>query len=472
MTRHKIVLYNPQAVFFTMPLALVAVGSYLDPAKYDVRIIDGRLENDPVGAVLGELDHALCLGVTVLTGAPIRDALHISRAAKSRRPDLPVVWGGWHPSLFPEETLEESSVDIAVTGQGEDTFAAIVERLAEGERSMDGVLGCAWKDRGAASHLNPPRPLKDINAFPAASYDLIDVERYFRLKRDRQLDYISSQGCNFRCTFCADPYVYQRAWKALAPERMGEELEVLWKRYRFRDVGMQDETFFTHKRRVEAIADEFIARKLGFTWTATMRADQGFRLDDALLAKCKRAGLRRVKIGVESGSQAMLDWMKKDITVAQVFDSAEKCLRHGIGVIFNIIVGFPGEPPESVAESLGVAKKLRAMSPDFEVAIFYYKPYPGNPIADTLVQEGYRFPRTLDAWAEFDYVGSSGPWVTKEKHDLIERFKFYQRIAWGHPRRLRAPLQSLARWRCARDFYALPIEKAIVEKLRPMPKLS
>jgi radical SAM superfamily enzyme YgiQ (UPF0313 family) len=482
MKRHKVLLYNPQAVFYTMPLALIAVGSYLDPARYEVIIVDGRLERDPVAAVLAHVDEALCLGVTVLTGAPIRDALRVSRAAKARRPDMPVVWGGWHPSLFPRECLAEPSVDITVQGQGEETFAEIVERLAQGERTMAGVPGCAFKAVSSSAlnvpsetgnvQLNPPRPLKDVNGFPAANYALIDVERYFRRKRNRQLDYISSQGCRFRCTFCADPYVYKRGWVALEPERMGQELEALWKRYGFQDVNMQDETFFTQRKRVEAVADEFIARKLGFTWTATMRADQGFRLDDALLAKCKRARLRRVMIGIESGSQSMLDWMKKDIRIEHVFDSAEKCLRHGIAAIFNFIVGFPDEPPESVTETLRVAKQLRAMSPDFEIAIFYYKPYPGNAIADGLLRQGYPFPCTLEEWAEFDYVGSSGPWVTKEKHDLIERFKFYQRIAWSHPHPLRAPIQALARWRCRRDCYAWPVEKAIIEKLKPRPRLS
>ena len=129
-TRQKVILYNPAAVFYTMPLALVAVGSNLDPARYDVRIIDGRLEEDPVKAVLAELNGALCLGVSVLTGAPIRDALRIARAAKAYRPDLPIVWGGWHPSLFPTDTLAEPSIDVTVQAQGEVTFRELVDRLA------------------------------------------------------------------------------------------------------------------------------------------------------------------------------------------------------------------------------------------------------------------------------------------------------------------------------------------------------
>src|SRR5207247_11199983 len=91
--RRKVVLYNPRCTFYTMPLALIALASRLDAAEYDVRILDRRLEPDPAAAVLEHADEAICLGITVLTGAPILDALEITRAARERRPDLPVIWG-------------------------------------------------------------------------------------------------------------------------------------------------------------------------------------------------------------------------------------------------------------------------------------------------------------------------------------------------------------------------------------------
>src|ERR1700676_4081103 len=105
LKRLKVVLYNPQAVFFTMPLALLAIGSELDPDIYEVVIIDARLDSDAENTVLSHIPEALCLGVTVLTGAPISDALRISRSAKRARPDLTVLWGGWHPSMFSRECL-------------------------------------------------------------------------------------------------------------------------------------------------------------------------------------------------------------------------------------------------------------------------------------------------------------------------------------------------------------------------------
>ena len=521
----KILLYNPQAVFYTMPLALIAVGSALDPARYDVRIIDGRLVADPVRALLAEADGALCLGVTVLTGAPLRDALRVSRAVRAQRPNLPIIWGGWHPSLFPEQCLSESSVDTVVIGQGEDTFVEMVERLAQ-ERWFDGVLGCAYKPRecpisssssssssseqSSAFALrssitnyqspitnyqlpitNPPRPLRDLNALPAHNYDLIDVEAYYRLKGKRQLDYISSQGCRFRCAFCADPFVYQRGWYGLAPARMTRELAAIHAQHPFDEISFQDETFFTAAKRVAEISDALIAANLlqhptanvqlptsnfqppRVQWTATMRADQGARLGDAALAQAKRAGLRRVMIGVEAGSDEMLKRIKKDITIAQVMDSAEKCRQHGIGIIFNLIVGFPHESDQSILASLDVAKQLRAMSSDFEAAIFFYRPYPGNELADDLLRNGYQFPQTLEQWAAFDYIGGKSEWVSQAMWERVERFKFYQKHAYGHDDDVkRLPLKLLSRWRIQRDYYAFPFEQRVVEWLRPPQALS
>src|SRR5690242_19609528 len=100
MPRQKVVLYNPQSVFYTMPLALLALGSYLDPDQYEVRILDGRIDDELT--VLKECYDAICFGVTVLTGAPIHDALKMTRKVKARFPRIVTAWGGWHPSLFPE----------------------------------------------------------------------------------------------------------------------------------------------------------------------------------------------------------------------------------------------------------------------------------------------------------------------------------------------------------------------------------
>jgi len=477
VSRRRVVLYNPRAVFFTMPLGLLAVGSHLDRSRYEVVLVDGRLETDPVAAVLAAIggDHGreapFVLGVSVLTGSPIQDALDVSRAAKARHPELTVVWGGWHPSLFPEGCLEEPSVDVTVQAQGEETFAEIVRRLDAGE-SLEGCAGCTHREEGGVPRREPPRPLAPLTDFVSHDYGLLPVERFFALKGKRQLDVVTSQGCRFRCAFCADPFVFGRKWVGLPPERVGEELESLHRRFAFADVNFQDETFFTSLERVAGIAEELIRRRLPSTWAATMRADQGDRLPDDAWAACKRSGLRRLLIGVEAGTQEMVDRIRKDIRLEQVLRCAERCLRHGVAAQFPFIVCFPGESDASVEATLDFARRLAAMSPTFQTPVFFFKPYPGTPLTEDAVKHGFRLPATLDEWARFDFYAGDGPFTTPARTRLVERFRWYEKHAYGAAPAWKRPVAALARWRCERRAFRFPVEKAVGELLFPEPVLS
>lgn len=470
--KKTIVLYNPYAVFYTMPLALLAIGSYIDTSKYNVVIIDGRLEKDPMKKIEAALkNNGICFATTVLTGSPIKDALKYSRLVKSKFPEMPVVWGGWHPSLFPEQTLREKSIDVVVKGQGEVTFKELLERF-ENKENLEGLKGISYKIEEEIVN-NAERSMVDINAFPAFNYDLIDVNAYMNLSGRKQIDYISSQGCRFRCTFCADPFMYKRGWYGFSAERMGDEIEALWKKYQFKHVHFQDETFFTNSKRVKAIAEEFIKRKLPITWFGTMRADQGIRLEEEVWEICKKSGLEKIMIGMEAGTQEMLDWMKKDIKLHHVFESAEKCIKYKIAINFSVIVGFPGESESSISATLDMVKKLREMSSDFHMGIFYFKPYPGNKIADELIEKGYNFSSSLEEWSNFDYVGAGkSEWISPQKVKEIENFKFYQNIAFNKKTPLKFIFQALAKWRLEHKNYQFPIERKMKEWMMPSQKMS
>lgn len=469
--KKTIVLYNPYAVFYTMPLALIAIGSYLDADKYNVVIIDARIEKNPLEKIKTALsNNGVCFATTVLTGAPIKDAQDISRKVKALFPKIPVVWGGWHPSLFPEQTLNEPSIDIIVKGQGEITFKELLERF-ETNTSLEGLQGICYKNSENKVITNQERTMVDINDFPAFNYDLIHIPDYMKLSGRKQLDYISSQGCRFRCSFCADPFMYKRGWYGFSAERMGDEIEALWKKYKFEHVHFQDETFFTNSKRVKAIAEEFIKRKLPISWFGTMRADQGVRLEDEVWEICKQSGLEKVMIGMEAGSQEMLDYIQKDIKLEQVFDSAAKCIKYDIGINFSIIIGFPGESEESINSTLSMVTELRKMSSKFNMGIFYYKPYPGNKIADELLAKGFNFATSLEEWSDFDFVGTKkSEWIREEKVREIENYKFYQQLAFN--RREIPVLKNIAKWRIEKKMYAFPVERKLKEWLMPTQKMA
>ncbi len=455
-----------------MPLALLAIGSNLDSEAYEVIIVDGRLDQDPMGQLQPHLADALCFGVTVITGAPIKDALRVSEQVKNLNPNLAVIWGGWHTSLFPVQPLEDHPfIDITVQGQGEHTFSELVRALDQGT-DLSQVRGIAYRKNGHAIK-NQKRHLVNMDEMPAINYDLINVERYFLKKGRRQFDYISSIGCFYRCAFCADPNVYERKFSAISPEKMLIQLTQYQQKYDFTDLNFQDETFFTYPKRIETFARGIVSQNLSFSWAATMRADQGTRLTNNQWLLLKKSGLRRLLIGVESGSQEMMDWMKKDIKLTQVFHCARKCRDLDIAVIFPFIVGFPNESEKSVVETIRVIKKLRKQSSNFDTPIFYFKPYPGSQITQDVVEGGYQLPQSTTEWGEFDYIGSSGPWVTSTKERFFEAFKFYLKLAYGRKKSaLIYPLRKLSQWRCERNWFKFPIEKYIIEFIRPAQKLS
>lgn len=469
--RRKVLLYNPHAAFFDMPLALLAIGSALDPARYQPIIIDGRMDDNAIELLAQHADEAICMGVTVITGRPIHNALEVTRAIKARFPRLPIIWGGWHTSLFAKEPLQDiPEIDVTVQGQGEATFRQLVDHFERGEL-LDDVQGITYRRLGEIVQ-NTGRALQPMEGFGRVNYDLIDVERYFQKKGRRQFDYISSTGCYFRCAFCADPFVFGRKFTAIPPEQMCEDLAYYHSKYKFTDLNFQDETFFTYAKRIKGFAEGLVKLNLGFSWAATMRADQGERLGDEVWQMLKESGLRRVLIGVESGSQEMMDWLKKDIKLTSVLWCAEKCKELGIAINFPFIVGFPGESEKSVRATVDLVRQLNAKAENFDTPIFYFKPYPGSSITDEVVKQGYRLPQHTEEWAQFDFYKSSGPWVSKEKERFFEAFKFYLKLAYGKKRRFAAPLHALAKWRVEKEVFVFPIEKYAIEKLRPKAQLT
>ncbi len=469
--KKTILLYNPRTVFYDMPLALLAIGTQVCES-YNVVIVDARLDKDPAAIFNAHKEDLLLVGITSLTGAPLKDAIAFSELVKQLDATIPVIWGGWHTSLFPEQVLKDvDAVDVSVQGQGESSFKELVDAYANGT-SLQGIAGIVYRTETGEIVKNAPRVMEDMNEMLRLNYDLIDVERYFKAKGRRQFDIITSTGCFFRCTFCADPFVFSRKFSGLLPNRVFEDLMHYHRKYQFDDVNFQDETFFTYPKRILEMAKAIKDAGTPFTWAATMRADQGSRMTLEDFQLCKDGGLRRLLIGVESGSQEMMDWLKKDIKIEQVRLCAERCRELGINVIFPFIVGFPKETDRSIAATKSMIRELALMSEGFETPVFYFKPYPGTQITDEVVKDGsYKLPESIQEWSDFDYIGSKGPWVSDGLYQEMERYKFYLR---GHRQNktVLRPLRWVSRYRIKHLYFRFPIEKAIVERIQPQKELS
>ena len=467
-----VILYNPAAPYYTLPLQFLALASVIDRDRYDVVIVDARIERSVrrAHALVRELlPRAVCVGVSVITGTPIRDAAALSAMVKREAPGVPVVWGGWHPSIYPEECLRQGHADYCIAGQGEMTFAELLDAIGSGG-GFDRIEGLARLAGDGSFVRNPDRKFIDINRFPGYDYGLLPLERYFTLKGERQIDFYSSQGCPYRCAFCADPTVYGRRWSGLRGPRMLFDVFDAVERYRVDDVLFQDENFFANRNRVLEFCRGVNERGNRFTWAATSRADQIAPLDDAFLGELARAKCRKVMIGAESGSQEMLDLMKKDTLAEEALISAEKLARHGIGAAFGFIVGFPEEDFSRTLETLRTISAIKRINPAFEFNIFFFTPYPGTELFRYIVDKGYRVPQSLAAWSDIDFILYAGYWVKPRERKFVERFKFYTKVATERPPAgsgaLWGPIRSLAAARVRNDFYTLPVEKELLTFVR------
>ncbi len=477
----RVVLFYPRTgvPVNRAPLSLLALAPVLEKAGYEVEIVDARLDDDFEHTIRKLSRSALCIGVSSMTGFQIRDGLAASAAAKEQ--GAFVVWGGFHPTLLPEQTVSHPLVDAVVRGQGELTLLELVQRLEKGDE-LKGLLGLSYKYGREVQH-NPERLLEDVNKFPPLAYHLINVEKYCVKDEasDKTLDYITSRGCVHRCAFCAISRFYGRKWFPLSSRRVVEELKSLVWRYRIKGVRFQDDNFFVDRRRVVEICRGIVEEGLDIGWSASCRCDYVAGFSDELMGWISRSGCRSLLLGAESGSPRILELIKKDITVSDILRSAEKCKKFGIVPEYSFMVGFPGETYGDVYMTIRVMEKLREINPESHLSLFIYTPYPGTPLYEFSLKHGLREPRSLEEWAFFSYDVAVSPWLTKEYGEMLEELCF---ITWlvHHPslkhkvskKSLGVLLEALGkiesiRWKTR--FLKLPLEPRIIKWLRKYEKL-
>lgn len=462
----------------TPPLGTLAIAGLLEREGLPFIHIDQRTEPSTEKLVLDAIRQgALCIGVCAQTGPQISYAIALIRAVKSEFPKFPVIWAGWHGSILPEQTLSHPDVDILIRGQGEATTLEVLERLRNGV-SMAGCLGAAHKEDGKPV-VNPERPMIDLDDLPPMAYHLVDLKKYpgpshrRRSPHDRYTTFRSSQGCPWRCAYCADPLVFSRRWKKLGAKRTVDELENLVVKHGITYVDFVDDTFIIDPARTEAIAKEIIRRKLPLKWSACARTGMIAKLSDEAWKTLADGGCDLIHPGVEASTQEMLDFIHKDERAENTLLAADKLKKAGVSGLYAFMTGFPGEPAEMVDETFRVVRRLKEIDPNNIMPVNFYVPYPGNVLYDRSRGLGFEPPTRLDEWANFGTrAGKATPWLSSEfKAKVMKHDKFYLPAAFPSrfmqfkmengplPMRLLYKLlHKVARWRVERDWYGLDID--------------
>jgi anaerobic magnesium-protoporphyrin IX monomethyl ester cyclase len=406
-----------------LPLSLLCTATRLDLQGYEIRIVDQFA--DPLWE--SKLTDALkrkpiCFGVTSMTGPQILRALEASHRFKEVYPDVPVVWGGIHASLLPEQTLRNPDIDIVVVGEGEETFEDLTKAIESG-RAFNTVSGIYYKDDGAI-RCSTSRNFIHLDSEPPVSYQLVDINLYRRkLFGVDHITFNSSRGCTFRCSFCWDPVMHQRKWRAMQPRTVIDQLKRIIRDYDIRGFLFTDDHFFIDMHRAHGILEEIVRADLDIMISKLqIRADTICRMDREFLQLLVRAGVKRMTVGVESGSQRVLDLIKKDVSVEEVIQANQKLAEFPIVPLYLFMMGLPTETPDELKQSIVLAQRLLNDNPRAVKTFNIYTPYPGTELYDVALSLGLKAPDQLEDWSRFNFrnVPKESAWISPETKSLVE----------------------------------------------------
>src|SRR5687768_12807318 len=356
------------------PLGILYLSSHLRARGFDVGVFDGTFRSMEGFADRLQRDRPRVVGIAVNLMTK-RNAL--AMIALARRHGARVVVGGPDPPHHAEAYLA-AGADVVVIGEGERTLEELLPALASGG-DLSAINGIAVKLPDGSMMRTPPRTLiPDLDAQPFPDRSAIDVPRYLAAWRERHgagtVSLITARGCPYTCTWCSRS-VFGETHRRRSVANVADEVEAIVDRYHPERLWYADDVFAIHRTWTISYAQELERRRIRLPFECISRAE---RIDDDVAAALASLGCFRVWIGSESGSQRILDAMKRKVSVDQVRDAAARLRRHGIEVGMFIMLGYDGERMEDLRATVD---HLKHTAPDVFLTTVSY-PIKGTPYYD------------------------------------------------------------------------------------------
>jgi len=289
--------------------------------------------------------------------ASIVHAIQLCELAKEVNPAAVTVVGNVHATFCYEEILlhDHAAVDFIVRGEGEVTLPALLKCLGAGDDPKK-VPGIAFFRDGGVVATPKAAYIQDLDSL-ATAWDLVEWPIYtYRAKHDARLAIVSSsRGCQQKCSFCSQQLFWSQTWRARSAENFVAELEMLHSRYGVQVAMLADEIPTFDRDRWVRILDLMIQRQVPVKLLMETRVDDILR-DADIMDKYRLGGVEHIYVGVEAGSQATLDLFKKDTLVEQSKQAID--LINGADIVSetSFVLGLPDDTPESIAETVELAK--------------------------------------------------------------------------------------------------------------------
>ena len=386
-----LLLVSPAPIFRTIPLGIMSIASYVRARGFSVAILVDNLWG--LKKRLARLDlRNTVVGFSATTDV-IDEAMALGDWLKSHlSAEIYCLVGGIHATVTPQETLAGSRFDCLVQGEGEATVLEILERRAAGARPPYGIPGTWERDQQGEILSGPPRALlPDLDELPFPAFDLVDFNLWkggiraggVHLKRVATL--LTSRGCPYQCVFCGSKSMWHRKIRAYSSRYCLELMEELLERYHLDGFSFLDDELVADKRRILDLCAEIKRRGLQekIKWeahsTATSANEEVFRV-------MKEAGCVNIRIGLESGSEKILRFLKKgQATVKKNYLAITAARNAGLNVFGSFILGSPEETVDDVLATINFIKDSGLTG----VAVFVAVPYPGTELFTICQEKGY-----------------------------------------------------------------------------------
>lgn len=365
-------------------LGLAYIAAVLEKGGHEVRIIDGMAEITSAEKIAGICESFDIVGITSITFLALLSC-GVAKAVREHNKNIPVIMGGPHASVLPEEVLQDKNVDYVVIGEGENTFLELVEAL-EAKGSIENIKGIGYRKDGKVI-LTQNRPIQEnLDQMPLPARHLLPMSSYrsseVRAKRHPALHMMSSRGCPYNCSFCSNKIMHRFKLRMHSPERVIEEMSVLVKDYGAKEIHFWDDCFVFDEERIYKICDLLHKSRLKIPWDC--EATMG-RVNLKMLKEMRRAGCFSVSYGIEVGSDERLrkinkGWLNRD-KIRQVLKLTHES---GLRARGYFMFGFVGETLEEMEQTIQFAKEL-----DLDFATFsLLVPLPGTDDYERAKKEG------------------------------------------------------------------------------------
>ena len=471
------------------PLELLQIAGGPVAEGYQVQLIDAMVDANYKQQVLEACEGALLFASSCILGYQVWDGYQVARAVRERHPALPIVQGGWFPTVAPRMYFEADVADVIGLGQGELTFLEIVQAIESGA-DLERVAGLAlWRDGQVVR--TAPRPVVGFEQLPAVPWHLLDFKRYADKQRSQaravvrhrmplpvgwkasgvpiSFSHFSSFGCPTDCTFCCSPLVTGRRWKAIPGRPLAEDIVELQDRFGFDAVRFNDANWGVSEKRIRAFSEGLLALERPIHWNATIEVDGVLRCSDETLDLARDSGCHLLWIGAETGTREMQERIRKHIEIETIPVALGRLVDRDVTAGCFWIIGFPGEDRASMEETLRQAAHVKHLFPGCASEVYPFRAVPGSADFDEAVRRGYSPPTDFEGWGEcFEWKWNSEntplPVDVRETwRRYIQTAAIYDQHVHEGPRWARQALARIAGWRLRGGRYGFPLEQKLFD---------